>query len=212
MIGNVSCSSWCHFRRLSARYAPPVSAPDHIPSPQTLMLTGDSLLNLGNDWVGTIQAGLPGWQVLNCATGGFTIRDLAERAGLLARLRPSAVLWSAGLNDLAQWKEPVALEDYSAGIGEVAAAFASSRRIMLLPPLPVEERQEAKFSRTRADAELYREAARAACTANDVEMIDGELLAADARSRGHESHRDDGVHLEEGTYQALVRELAALLA
>ena len=180
-------------------------------TPQTMVLFGDSLLGqMGKGLTSQVEQLAPGWLVLNCATGGFTARDGADRVAAVQRIAARQVILSFGLNDAAQ-SQLIPSGEFAELLRGIINALPPAKVAMLLPPQVIESRLAAGSARTCALVADYRNAGREACESTAATIIDGELLAARVRDAGADSHDLDGVHLSEALYGELVTEFVSLV-
>jgi lysophospholipase L1-like esterase len=184
-----------------------------IESMHTLVLFGDSLLaEVGKDRIAMFEETLPGYDVYNCAAGGWNTNDCLKKAPYIARLKPDVVVISLGTNDSASWKQ-VPLEVFADNIPKIAAAFKSSKVIYFLPP-PVNEASTEASGMPRSNEALkqYHDVAKHICQEQAIAYIDSFRIFMPLLDAEKDYHLDDGVHLTDTAYQTIAAELAKIIS
>lgn len=178
-----------------------------------LVLFGDSLFaQVGKHRVIMFEKALPGYDVYNCAVGGWDTNDCVAKAPYISKLAPDALVISLGTNDAAPWKQ-VPLEKFKENIPKIFEAFNSSKIIYFLPT-PVDEVKIANSDAKRSikDIKEYHDAAKAVCEAHGVDYIDSFTIFKPLLDSGQEYHIEDGVHFNDFAYEIISRELAKILS
>jgi lysophospholipase L1-like esterase len=177
----------------------------------TLALVGDSLLSeIGRDRTAAIEAELPGWVVLNCATSGFTAAHVVRQVEHLTRLAPSAILVSLGTNDASPLRG-IEVADFEHDLRTVLDAFPAARRLVLLPPGVDDARRAPDEPRSGEAVDRFRAAADRVATRADAVPVDGPALVATVLERGDDPYQPDGIHLTDPMYDELAVELGRRL-
>lgn len=177
-----------------------------------LVLFGDSLFaQVGKDRVAMFENALPGYDVYNCAVGGWNTNDCVRKAPYVARLEPDVVVISLGTNDANPMKQ-VPLETFSNNIPKIVESFSPSRVVWFLPT-PIDE-VKAKidgWELTNVIVKEYHDAAKKACEDIGVAAIDSFTVFKPLLDSGEEYHNEDGVHFIDTAYQIITSELSELL-
>lgn len=145
-----------------------------------------------------------GWDVEHLAVGGLRTRDALIR---FPHQLPATqcTLLSFGSNDAAPWKR-VPPEEFGVNLGALIER-CRSERVLLLPPLPVEEQEGLRSGRTNELLGAYAAIAREVAHAREASML--ELLEPIAVDGSH--HVDDGVHLNDAAYAILAKSVLAAI-
>jgi lysophospholipase L1-like esterase len=179
----------------------------------TLVLYGDSLLaEIGKDRIAMIEETLPGYDVYNCAAGGWDTNDCLKKAPYIATLKPDVVVISLGMNDSASWKQ-VPLEVFAGNICKIAEVFKRSKVIYFLPP-PVNEAntKASGWPRSNDILKQYHDAAKSVCQARTIAYIDSFSVFMPLLDAGTDYHVEDGVHLADTAYRTIAAELAKIIS
>lgn len=177
-----------------------------------LILFGDSLFaQAGKSRVIMFEQALPGYDVYNCAVGGWDTNDCVAKSPYVAKLEPDVLVISLGTNDASPWKQ-VPIGCFKKNISEIFKNFKGSRVIYFLPP-PVDEVKIANTDKKRSIAGIkeYHDAAKSVCAANNVEFIDSFAVFKSLLDSGKEYHIEDGVHLNDLAYEMISNKLASIL-
>jgi lysophospholipase L1-like esterase len=181
-------------------------------SMKKLVLFGDSLFGqLGKHRIINLEKVLSDYDVYNCAAGGWNTNDCVQKSPYIALLKPDAVVISLGTNDAAPWKQ-VPLDTFKDNLPKIFATFSSSEVVYFLPP-PVNESELEDDEKTLNNEIMkqYHDAAKQACTANNVRFIDSWNVFMPMLQKGTEYHVEDGMHLNDLAYDTIANELVSLL-
>lgn len=177
-----------------------------------LVLYGDSLFaQAGKHRVLLFEQYLPGYDVYNCAVGGWDTNDCVAKAPYISKLVPDVLVISLGTNDASPWKL-VSLDKFKANIPQIFDTFKASRVVYFLPP-PVDEAKIAKTDASRSikGIQQYHDAAKEICEARGVACIDSFAIFKPLLDSSQEYHVEDGVHLNDVAYEIIAKELAKIL-
>lgn len=177
-----------------------------------LVLFGDSLFaQAGKHRVIMFEDALPGYDVYNCAVGGWNTSDCVNKGPYIAKLQPDVLVISLGTNDAAPWKQ-VDMETYKANIPKIFATFPESKIVWFLPT-PVDEVKTKSVGKdlTNDVVKKYHDAAKQICTDNGVAFIDSFAVFMPLLESGKEYHVEDGVHFTDFAYETIANELAKVL-
>jgi lysophospholipase L1-like esterase len=176
-----------------------------------LVLFGDSLFGrFGKERIEALEASLPGYDVYNCAAGGWNSDDCVKKAAYIATLKPDLLAISLGTNDLAPWKH-LELPTFVENVQKIINSFPDSVIIYFLPP-PVNENKESAHKKIlNESAKLYHDAAKEVCINNNVQFIDSRKVFLPLLAAGTDYHVEDGIHLNDLAYEIITKELAALI-
>jgi lysophospholipase L1-like esterase len=176
-----------------------------------LVLFGDSLLGqFGKDRILALEARLPGYDVYNCAAGGWNSEDGVKKARYISKLEPDVVVISLGTNDMAPWKQ-LELLLFVKNIRKIIRSFSSLELVYFLPP-PVNENKESNEKKIlNKDAVLYHNAAKQVCIDNGIKFIDSWKVFMPMLQSEIDYHVDDGIHLNDLAYRTVIDELMLLL-
>jgi lysophospholipase L1-like esterase len=184
-----------------------------IESMHTLVLYGDSLLaEVGKDRISMFEETLAGYDVYNCAVGGWDTNDCLKKAPYIAKLEPDVIVISLGTNDSASWKH-VPLEVFAGNLRKIAEVFHGSKVIYFLPP-PVNETDTKTSGWPRSNDVLkqYHDAAKSVCQEQTIAYIDSFAVFMPLLDAGKEYHAEDGVHLTDTAYQTIAAELVKIIS
>ncbi len=176
-----------------------------------LVLFGDSLFGqFGKHCIAALEASLPGYDVYNCAAGGWDTNDCLKKAPYIAGLRPDLVIISLGTNDMSPWKQ-VELPQFIENLNKIMRIFSTSQVIYFLPP-PVNEASEPDDKKIENEtAKQYHDAAKALCEDLNIAYVDSWKVFMPLLEAGRDYHVEDGVHLSDRGYEILIGELVALV-
>jgi len=177
-----------------------------------LVIFGDSLFGrLGKHLIINMEEQLPGYDVYNCAAGGWDTNDCVKKAPYIAKLEPDVLIISLGTNDACPWKQ-VDLKTYEENIPRIFAAFPSSRIIYFLPPPINETKLEPKRQTLNNEImKQYHDTAKEVCDKHNVTVLDSWNVFMPLLDRGDDYHIEDGIHLSDEGYDALINNLAQLI-
>jgi len=178
-----------------------------------LVLFGDSLFaQAGKHRVIMFEQALPGYDVYNCAVGGWDTNDCVSKAPYISKLKPDVLVISLGTNDAAPWKQ-VPLEKFKENIPKIFNAFSASKVVYFLPT-PVDEVKIANTDKNRSIKGIkeYHDAAKEVCEAHGVAYINSFEIFQPLLDSGKEYHIEDGVHFNDLAYKIITNELASILS
>ena len=155
---------------------------------------------------------LPGYDVYNCAVGGWDTNDCVAKAPYISNLEPDVLIISLGTNDAAPWKQ-VPLEKFKENIPKIFDAFKGTQIVYLLP-LPVDEEKIAKTDAKRSIKGIreYHDSAQKVCEAQGVAYIHSFEVFKPLLDNRTEYHVEDGVHLNDFAYEIIAGVLAKTLS
>lgn len=145
--------------------------------------------------------------VINCAAGGWTCRDGARRAEIVAKMAPDVLVLSFGTNDCAP-SRLVGLDSFGAKLRSIVEAFPLATVLGFLPPSVIEQDGVGPRGRTNAVLASYRDALRDVVPPGRAVETD-EVLAPLVAS-GVPTHVD-GIHLTDEAYRLVITALAQLV-
>jgi lysophospholipase L1-like esterase len=177
-----------------------------------LVLFGDSLFGqLGKHRIVNMETALPGYDVYNCAAGGWDTNDCVKKAPYIAKLEPDVIVISLGTNDAAPWKQ-VPLDAFITNIPKIFAAFPSSKLIYFLPP-PVNENKtpEEKKGLNNEVLKQYHDVAKQVCKEHGIAVLSSWEAFKPLLDNGNDYHVEDGVHLNDDAYDTINTQLAKLI-
>ncbi len=173
-----------------------------------LVLFGDSLFaRIGKELINKLENKLPGYDIYNCAAGGWNTDDAVKKSPFIASLKADIVVISLGLNDAAPWKQ-VPLPNFEKNMNKILHNFKNSRIIFFLPP-PVNVSKELGDTKRLNEIGVdYYEIAKKICSKNKVEIIDSWKLFTRLLEKGKDYHIEDGVHINDFGYDIFIDQLA----
>lgn len=178
-----------------------------------LVLFGDSLFaQAGKHRLKMFEQSLPGYDVYNCAAGGWDSNDCVAKAPYISKLEPDVVIISLGTNDASPWKQ-VPLETFKENIPKIFNAFSHAKIIYFLPT-PVDEDKIANTDARRSIRGIkeYHDAAKEVCEAHGMAYINSFAIFKPFLDSNREYHVEDGVHLNDFAYETIAGELANILS
>ncbi len=178
-----------------------------------LVLFGDSLFaQAGKHRVIIFENALPGYDVYNCAAGGWNTNDCVKKAPYIAKLKADVVVISLGTNDAAPYKQ-VPIDEFISNIPPILGAFKDSKIIWHLPT-PVDQTKSNTFGKEIPNdvVKKYHDAAKKVCEEHGVEVIDSFSIFKPMLDAGEVYHNEDGVHYIDKTYEIIAQELAKILS
>ena len=177
-----------------------------------LVLFGDSLFaQAGKHRVIIFEEALPGYDVYNCAAGGWNTNDCAQKAPYIAKLQADVVVISLGTNDAAPYKQ-VPLRTFIENIPKILQAFEGSKIIWYLPT-PVDQSKSNAFGKEIPNevVKQYHDAAKQVCEEYGVDVINSFAIFKPMLDAGETYHNEDGVHYIDIAYEIIAKELSKLL-
>lgn len=158
------------------------------------------------------EQALSGYDVYNCAVGGWDTNDCVAKAAYISKLEPDVLVISLGTNDAAPWKQ-VPLEKFKENIPKIFDEFKGAKIVYFLPA-PVDEVKIAKLDAKRSIKGIkeYYDAAKEACDTYGVSYIDSFEVFKPLLDSGEEYHVEDGVHFNDFAYGIIAEELANALS
>ena len=178
-----------------------------------LVLFGDSLFaQAGKHRLLMLEQALPGYDVYNCAVGGWDTNDCVGKAPYIAKLEPDVLVISLGTNDAAPWKQ-VPLEKFKENIPKIFNSFSKAKIVYFLPA-PVDEVKIANTDTRRSIKGIkeYHDAAREVCEAQGIAYINSFAVFKPFLDSGKDYHVEDGVHFNDFAYEIIAGELAKILS
>jgi lysophospholipase L1-like esterase len=177
-----------------------------------IVLFGDSLFaRFGKPFIEALEQILPGYDVYNCAAGGWNSNDGVKKAEYLSLLKPDVLLVSLGLNDMAPWKQ-IDLDTLKKNLTQIFSYFTESTIIFLLPPPINESKQTGDRKRTNSLLKQYVDAIKGVfSTTGNVSVLDSWSIYKPLLDNNKDYHMDDGVHLNEYGNSILISKLAELI-
>lgn len=178
-----------------------------------LVLYGDSLFaQAGKHRQLMFERVLTGYDVYNCAVGGWDTNDCVAKAPYISKLEPNVLVISLGTNDASPWKQ-VPLEKFKENISRIFDCFRGAKIIYFLPT-PVDEEKIAKLNPERSikDIKIYHDAAKEVCESQGVAYINSFEIFKPLLDSGKEYHVEDGVHFNDMAYEIIASELAKTLS
>jgi lysophospholipase L1-like esterase len=173
-----------------------------------LVLYGDSLFaRVRKPGILMFEVTMPGYDVYNCANGGWDSSDCLKKAPYIAKLEPDVLVISLGANDAAPWKL-VPKETFIRNIPEIFAHFPKSKIIYFLPP-PINDVKVKNSGKnlTNQDIKNYHDAAKKVCEDNNVAYINSFEIFKPLLDAGQDYHVEDGIHLSDQAYEIIASEL-----
>lgn len=177
-----------------------------------LVLFGDSLFaQVSKTYLLMFENSLPGYDIYNCAVGGWDTNDCVAKAPYIAKLEPEVLVISLGTNDAAPWKQ-VHLDKFKENIPKIFDSFPRSRIVYFLPT-PVDEVKIAKIDKKRSIKNIkeYHDAAMEICKSYGIAYIDSFSVFKPLLDSGKEYHVEDGVHFNNLAYEIIASELSNIL-
>jgi lysophospholipase L1-like esterase len=178
-----------------------------------LVLFGDSLFaQASKHRVIIFEEALPGYDVYNCAVGGWNTNDCVKKAPYIAKLEADVVVISLGTNDAAPYKQ-VPIDEFISNIPLIIKAFEGSRIIWYLPT-PIDQTKSKTFGKEIPNevVKQYHDAAKKVCEEHGVDVIDSFSIFKPMLDAGETYHNEDGVHYIDKAYEIIAAELAKILS
>ena len=157
------------------------------------------------------EKSLPGFDVYNCAAGGWNTNDCLKKAAYISKLEPDVLVISLGTNDAAPYKL-VPIDTFAENLPRIFAHFPKTKIIYFLPT-PVDEKKTKILGKelNNSDIKPYHDRAKKICEEHDVAHIDSFKVFKPLLDSGEEYHVEDGVHFTDFAYEIIASELAELL-
>lgn len=177
-----------------------------------LILFGDSLFaQAGKHRVVMFEDALPGYDVYNCAVGGWNTNDCVKKAPYISKLEADVVVISLGTNDAAPYKQ-VPIDEFVANIPKILEAFKESEVIWYLPT-PIDQTKSNTFGKVIPNEVVkeYHDAAKKVCEESGIKVINSFAIFKPMLDAGETYHSEDGVHYIDKAYEIIARELSILL-
>ncbi len=177
-----------------------------------LVLFGDSLFaNAAKHRVVIFEDALPGYDVYNCAVGGWNTNDCVKKAPYIAKLNADVVVVSLGTNDAAPYKQ-IPIEKFIANIPLIIKSFEGSKVIWYLPT-PIDQKKNSINGKEIPNEVVreYHDAAKKVCEESGIDVIDSFLIFKPMLDSGETYHNEDGVHYIDNAYEIIAKELARIL-
>lgn len=177
-----------------------------------LVLFGDSLFAQADKRrVIIFEKALPGYDVYNCAVGGWNTNDCVKKAPYIAKLKADVVVISLGTNDAAPYKQ-VPIDEFIDNIPKIIRSFEGSTIIWYLPT-PIDQTKSKTFGKEIPNSVVkqYHDAAKKICEDLGVGIIDSFSIFMPMLEAGVTYHSDDGVHYIDKAYEIIAKELSRLL-
>lgn len=177
-----------------------------------LILFGDSLFaQMDKRRINLFESTLPGYDVYNCAAGGWNSDDCVKKAPYIAKLQADVVVISLGTNDAAPYKQ-VPIDIFTKNIAPILDSFNGSKIIWYLPT-PVDQNKSQTFGHIIPNevVKQYHDAAKKVCEENGVNVIDSFSIFKPMLDKGEIYHNEDGVHYIDKAYEIIAIELAKIL-
>lgn len=179
-----------------------------------LILFGDSLLaGVSKTELLYFEKLLPGYDVYNCAVGGWDTNDCVNKATYIAKLSPDILILSVGTNDASPWKL-VDAQKFTANLKEIFSIFGKSKIVYFLPP-PINENILAAHPRhkslTNKQLKDYHDIAKQLCEENTVAYLDSWKVLKPLMDEGNDFHNEDGIHFTDEGYEVVINNLARVV-
>lgn len=178
-----------------------------------LILFGDSLFaQMGKHRINLFESTLPGYDIYNCAAGGWNTDDCVKKSPFIAKLKADVVVISLGTNDAAPYKQ-LPIEKFIENIPPILEAFKDSKIVWYLPT-PVDPAKSDNFGAVIPNevVKKYHDAAKKVCEEKGVDVIDSFSIFKPMLDSGVTYHNEDGVHYIDKAYEIIANELARILS
>ncbi len=152
-----------------------------------------------------LKKSFPDWDADNCGFGGNQIADNTHFASrLIFPLKPRAIVFYAGDNDIAAKRTPEQVRDDFRAFVKVVQNKLTTCKIFYLPIKPSVARWEQYHTQSKANALVKKDVAK-----NDrlVYVDYCNLLLGPDKKPVPELFRSDGLHLSEKGYEILTAEV-----
>jgi lysophospholipase L1-like esterase len=177
-----------------------------------LVLFGDSLFaQAGKHRIIMFEEALPGYDVYNCAVGGWNTNDCVKKAPYISKLEPDVVVISLGTNDAAPYKQ-IPINTFIKNIPAIINSFKNSKLIWYLPT-PIDQTKSKVFGKEIPNevVKQYHDAAKKVCEEHGVDVINSFSIFMPMLDAGEKYHSEDGVHYIDKAYEIIANELSKLL-
>lgn len=178
-----------------------------------LVLFGDSLFaHLSKSYLLELESRLQGYDIYNCAVGGWDSKDCVKKGPFIASLKADTVVISVGTNDASPWKQ-VDISELKDNITSLVQIFSDSEVVFFLPP-PINEEILSKDSRRKSLTndlmKQYHDSIKDICVSMNISYVDSWSVFMPMIDSGNDYHVEDGIHLDEKAYDVLFDELKKL--